>query len=346
MQLKSLFLAGALAASAIATAVPGQQKGVEKRGYGAYCATVTKTTTKCITHVSTKTSTKTTTKTSTKTTTKTSTKTTTKTVTAAAATVTSTVTDTTTVTEGGATVTVTGGSGAGETVTVTDGGATVTVTGGSGGTETVTVTVTGTGTQPTQTGPRFAGCYKENPEDGHILTQNLLTDATGMTQSKCQTNCFNNGFVFAGLTNGTTCACGNGFADSWTATLTDADCNSACSGDSSTSCGGPGLYEVYVDAPKITNVGCYADTGNKYVINDAYTVDPQMTIEQCQTLCFTQQEFSFAALKDGTTCFCNDGFDNPPIQVGATTDCQMPCGGNSAEFCGGNGYVNVYALTN
>ncbi|EPS36071.1 hypothetical protein H072_10524 [Dactylellina haptotyla CBS 200.50] len=319
MQIKALLLA--FAASSLATAVPSEQKNVEKRDYGyagGYCATkyVTKTKTTTCTKWS-KTSTKWTTKYSTKYATRTSTKTSTKTTTK-----TSTKTNTSTKTT---------------TKTVSGSGTTVTAS------FTVTTTVSGT-SQPTSTGPRFAGCYLENTANNHILQSASKTDATGMTVEICQDNCFGAGFSFAGITNGTICACGNGFADSWSETLDDSGCAITCPGNSAETCGGTGAFEVYVSAVSATAVGCYADTGNKSVLSESYSFDPQMTIEMCQTKCFNE-EYTFAAVRDGTSCYCNDGFENPPLLVGTSSDCQVPCGGNTAEFCGGNGYLSVFALT-
>ncbi|KAF3936109.1 hypothetical protein ABW20_dc0110176 [Dactylellina cionopaga] len=340
MQLKALLVAFA-ASTVFATAVPAGEKKLDKRDYGYYggCVAVTKyatkyskTTTKYATKYSTKwskTITKTSTKTSIKTSTRTSTRTNTKTVLS-----TKINTSTTTVTLPPKTVS-----------TIVTGPAT-TVTSTSISTSISTTTVFGG--QPTHAvGPRYAGCYKPNPANSKPLLAVVRPASSALTAELCQDGCSADGYPFSGVTGGNVCACGNGFNESWLETLDEKDCTSFCSGDQTAYCGGPdGIYDIYVTAPVLKNVGCYADTSNKFVLTDAYYVDEQMTQELCQKRCFDQDQ-TFAALKDGNACFCNDSFENPPVSVGTPDNCQLKCAGSASatEYCGGDGYISVFALT-
>ncbi|KAK6531162.1 hypothetical protein TWF281_007987 [Arthrobotrys megalospora] len=336
MQLKSLLWAFAAATTVFASAVP---EDAEKRYYGAP-STITKWATRYKTKTTTctkwsKTRTITKTKTTTrwsKTSTKWATKWATKTITKP---VTKTVTKT--ITKPVSTKTVTKVVSTTKVSTVTN-------------VSTVTQVETSCSSEPTSppSGPRFAGCYKENPANypKHMLSQQPLT-SEDMTPTLCKQNCFTNGYPLAGLINGTSCACGEIFEESWAATLDDEGCSTPCSGDDSLPCGGDEAFEIYVNAISPKDLGCYDDNSSASILTEAYYTNPKMTIELCQTTCFGQ-DFTFAALRDGNRCYCNDGFINPPATLATDADCKTPCAGDDSGFqtCGGAGYLHVWALTN
>jgi hypothetical protein len=64
-----------------------------------------------------------------------------------------------------------------------------------------------------------------------------------------------------------------------------------------------------------------------------------MTVGICASFC--TQRYSIFGVEYGGECWCGDSLG---IESNATagTDCDMPCGGNSAETCGAGNRLNVY----
>ncbi|KAG9055491.1 hypothetical protein FS842_002072 [Serendipita sp. 407] len=124
----------------------------------------------------------------------------------------------------------------------------------------------------------------------------------------------------------------------------------ACSGDSTTLCGGPNRLNLYkytgTNLPAAPTVlasynnwyskGCYTDS----VVNRALTVQSfkdSMTVEMCIDACANAGHI-VAGLEFGTECYCGDALPTTP----ATDNCIMPCGGDSSHICGGPNRLNVY----
>ncbi|KAI0049114.1 WSC-domain-containing protein [Auriscalpium vulgare] len=67
-----------------------------------------------------------------------------------------------------------------------------------------------------------------------------------------------------------------------------------------------------------------------------------MTVEKCVSFC-DSQSFVFAGLEDGCTCFCDNFFEHVLESVGnGYNNCEVPCAGNSSEFCGAENLLLVY----
>ncbi|KAK6499811.1 hypothetical protein TWF481_010169 [Arthrobotrys musiformis] len=353
MQLKSLLWAFA-ATSVFASAVV---EDVEKR-YDYYGApnTVTKWATKWATKWSTKYVTRTTTctkwsktrtitktKTSTKwskTTTKWSTKTTTKTVTKPT---TKTVTNTKT-----ATKTATSTKTDTKTTTATSISTSIS-TSVSTSVSTTTETSTVTETPTVSPGARYIGCYKENEFNGAVL-QNSTVTRSNMTPDLCSEHCLEEGYVFAGVKNGTICACSNELVP-WAEMLEEGhdDCDMDCGGDDTVSCGGAEAWEITVEAATVKPAGCYDDNNSNPVFGLTYFYNEQMTQGICQDLCFKKlgNATTLAGIKGGRECYCADSFLNGPVQY-ALGRCDTPCADSApgAEtFCGGTGFISLFAYT-
>ncbi|KAL8949114.1 MAG: hypothetical protein Q9222_004757 [Ikaeria aurantiellina] len=122
-------------------------------------------------------------------------------------------------------------------------------------------------------------------------------------------------------------------------------------------------------------VGCYDDTQNGGKANfpfkldtvagvaksyPGYTSSAQLTIEVCQTAC-RGHGFRYSGLYNGQECYCSPTvpYPQPPTSgttttglgtylgsnPGGTVDgsyCNTACPANSAETCGGPGYLQVY----
>jgi hypothetical protein len=63
-----------------------------------------------------------------------------------------------------------------------------------------------------------------------------------------------------------------------------------------------------------------------------------MTSTMCIDAC-REKGLSYAATQYSTYCFCADNYG----KHGKATNCDMPCGGNKAELCGGSSANSVYA---
>jgi WSC domain len=87
-----------------------------------------------------------------------------------------------------------------------------------------------------------------------------------------------------------------------------------------------------------TYYGCANETAGR-ALSSAATAAPDMTIEKCQSFCLSQS-LPVAGVEYSTECFCGTGL-NPGSTVNQT-GCSMPCGGNSAQTCGGPSRLSVY----
>ncbi|TLD24869.1 hypothetical protein PspLS_05623 [Pyricularia sp. CBS 133598] len=91
---------------------------------------------------------------------------------------------------------------------------------------------------------RYAGCYSDSTEralgDLMFLGQ---ADGTPMDNRQCLDMCQKAGYKVAGTEDGTECYCGNYVYNSYL--IDDSRCSSPCSGDSTTSCGGPWALAIY-----------------------------------------------------------------------------------------------------
>ncbi|PWN19324.1 WSC-domain-containing protein [Microstroma glucosiphilum] len=85
------------------------------------------------------------------------------------------------------------------------------------------------------------------------------------------------------------------------------------------------------------DAGCYEDTGSTGTrsLNALSYTNAQMTNEMCANYC-GKNNYPFAGTQYSTECFC--GYSLPVTKSNA---CNMPCGGNSTETCGGSWLLNV-----
>lgn len=111
-------------------------------------------------------------------------------------------------------------------------------------TTTTSTASTSTTPVPSPTAWDDRGCYVETP--AMWLLEQKIGPAGGdasLTVPKCKNSCFRAGYKFAGVQEGNKCWCGNSIPGERTSS--QADCNTPCSGDSKTFCGGEGLVQVF-----------------------------------------------------------------------------------------------------
>jgi len=94
-------------------------------------------------------------------------------------------------------------------------------------------------------------------------------------------------------------------------------------------------------------LGCFRDQGQWFVastqgrdLNGLVVNDPGMTSERCISIC-GNQGFAYAGTQYRTFCFCGNAYG----RSGSANNCNMTCGGNSAEICGGGWANSVYRVS-
>lgn len=207
---------------------------------------------------------------------------------------------------------------------------------------------------------KYAGCYQEY-QPGRQLSSQIIGNDT-LTAQQCVTSCAVQGYVFAGAQFGRECWCGNRVP---VKRVAEGNCNTACAGDNSEICGGaglgssPGTYiSLFGDRTRFdgTNVtvsigpyvnpgvngftsqGCYTEATKGRALATSKQVPGNATVGNCLTAC---DNYKYAGVEYGGECYCGN-----ILGIGANstldTDCNMPCKGNSSEYCGAAGNMNLY----
>ncbi|KAI1770460.1 hypothetical protein F4818DRAFT_432954 [Hypoxylon cercidicola] len=88
------------------------------------------------------------------------------------------------------------------------------------------------------------GCYVKHPTLPS-LEVNVSPEGGDavLTIPKCENTCYLKLYNFAGVLEGNQCWCSSYVAGGWASNQTD--CNTPCTGDSNTFCGGTGLFNVF-----------------------------------------------------------------------------------------------------
>lgn len=87
--------------------------------------------------------------------------------------------------------------------------------------------------------------------------------------------------------------------------------------------------------------GCYKDTIPHAIRNHSDKIGGKdLTVAKCQNVCWASG-FDYAGVEAGSDCYCGDfiGAEHSPDQ----NACNVPCGGNSSEICGGVSVMNAFA---
>ncbi|KAL8699219.1 MAG: hypothetical protein Q9201_006129 [Fulgogasparrea decipioides] len=221
----------------------------------------------------------------------------------------------------------------------------------------------------------YLGCYHEIKPGGRLLINQQYADNQN-TNDRCQTLCANGKYAFSGTEYQTECYCGNVPPPN----IYKSDeilCNYACSGDQSETCGGlqvgnGGFISVYYDPTKFTPsdndtgtspvggapvtvkqsgnynyVGCYSEATAGRALSGKAPAAPEAgtTIETCLSSC---QGYQYFGVEFSNECYCGNTINTGSVaQTGTDVDvngCNMLCGGNQTEYCGGPNRLDVYQL--
>uniref|UniRef100_A0A914VFC6 WSC domain-containing protein n=1 Tax=Plectus sambesii TaxID=2011161 RepID=A0A914VFC6_9BILA len=98
-------------------------------------------------------------------------------------------------------------------------------------------------------------------------------------------------------------------------------------------------------AGQTTDLGCFQAEVEQTIWKIPLQYDPySMTRSKCSSLCM-EARMRFMKLESGLLCFCSDSFDPTLYKlVTDNTNCQVTCGGDSTQTCGGYGYYTVTDL--
>lgn len=93
---------------------------------------------------------------------------------------------------------------------------------------------------------------------------------------------------------------------------------------------------------KYTQLGCYIEPNTTDDGTSIYDY-ADMSLDVCATFCADQ--YPLFGVADGGLCYCaND--PAAPYAVSDSTNCYIDCPANTAQNCGGDGYLNMFSLTN
>ncbi|XP_072101750.1 sialate:O-sulfotransferase 2-like isoform X2 [Mobula birostris] len=193
---------------------------------------------------------------------------------------------------------------------------------------------------------RYIGCYLDSNKQ-RALRGTAFFDYRKMTIFRCQDNCAERGYQYAGLEFGAECYCGHRIQ---TQNTTESECNMECKGEKSSTCGGPNRLSVY--RLELTNDsarrygsalfrGCFKRPANVSLTLPTSTILLNMSVHKCVDHC-TEKEYTLAVL-GGVMCHC--GFPTMHFTLHAPEDehlCAQKCTGEEYEHCGNVEYYVVY----
>ncbi|KAJ7087735.1 carbohydrate-binding WSC, partial [Mycena epipterygia] len=172
------------------------------------------------------------------------------------------------------------------------------------------------------------------------LLQGYSVSTSSNTPSTCQSTCANKGFSIAGVENGNECYCANTISGGAPSTASTTDCNVPCTGDSSSKCGGGWRIQIYTASSWVLSNACAIDTSAR--ILQGYSVSTSLnTPSTCQSTC-AGKGFSIAGVENGNECYCANTISGGTPSTASTTDCSVPCAGDSSSKCGGGWRIQIY----
>ncbi|XP_068268917.1 sialate:O-sulfotransferase 2 isoform X2 [Nyctibius grandis] len=193
---------------------------------------------------------------------------------------------------------------------------------------------------------RYIGCYVDSTRRRTLRGVSFF-DYKKMTVFRCQDNCAERGYLYAGLEFGAECYCGHKVQAS---NVSESECNMECKGERSRTCGGANRLSIYrlelaqESARRYGSAifrGCFRRPDNVSIALPVSQRMLNMSVDQCVDFC-TEKEYPLAALA-GTACRC--GFPTTLFTLHEREDeqlCAQKCAGEEFESCGTAEYLLVY----
>ncbi|KAK8172020.1 WSC domain-containing protein [Phyllosticta citrichinensis] len=202
----------------------------------------------------------------------------------------------------------------------------------------------------TYNGMTYQGCWTDQTPSTLSVR---FSSGNNNSIETCTAACSAQGYKIAGLENGADCWCGNTIGYKAFNT-TDRGCTLACSGNSKEICGdanrlslfssGPMVQAITPSSPKTAGnfglVGCYSDSPANRGLTGKSTSVSSMTVENCASFC---AGYMYFGVEYGQECYCANNVGCSST-VSLSANCNMQCASNSTQYCGGNGFLNLYAL--
>ncbi|XP_021112976.1 WSC domain-containing protein 2 isoform X2 [Heterocephalus glaber] len=193
---------------------------------------------------------------------------------------------------------------------------------------------------------KYIGCYLDDTQSRALRGVSFF-DYKKMTIFRCQDNCAERGYLYAGLEFGAECYCGHKIQAS---NASEAECDMECKGERGGVCGGARRLSVYrlqlaqEAARRYGSAvfrGCFRRPGNLSLALPVSAAMPNMSVDKCVDFC-TEKEYPLAALA-GTACHC--GFPTTRFPLHEREDeqlCAQKCSAEEFESCGTPSYFIVY----
>ncbi|KAG8863120.1 hypothetical protein FRB96_009301 [Tulasnella sp. 330] len=188
--------------------------------------------------------------------------------------------------------------------------------------------------QISPTASTYLGCFTD-ANARTLVTPSNPSSSTFMTPAACQASCTSSGFLYSGVEAGSECWCGSSLSNTATHDASGQLCSVACTGSSTTNCGGNWAIAVYgrtliPTSTSWTSIGCYLDDGTVRTLAGPVSKDNSLTPAKCQAACVG---YAYSGVEFGSTCYCSNTMART-IQR-PTAECSTPCAGDSTQMCGG-----------
>ncbi|KAG6008327.1 hypothetical protein E4U21_004653 [Claviceps maximensis] len=200
-------------------------------------------------------------------------------------------------------------------------------------------------------GWEYQGCYQDVGRTINVAS----TADTQMTNQKCTQFCFSKGLPYAGTEYASECYCGGHLAAGGVK-VPATDCSMSCIGNKTQPCGGAASLTLWmtsdIAAPSFNpgvngweSMGCYLEGTRGHALTQAVGTIPgaEMTVAKCTAACQSADAGNIlAGVEYGGECYCGKKLSNGARKAPDYSKCNMACNGNSTEYCGGPGALNVY----
>ena len=202
---------------------------------------------------------------------------------------------------------------------------------------------------------KYVGCASEIP--GRALQGSSFSDDR-MTVESCQSYCEASNLPLAGVEYGRECYCGKALNSP--SKLNAGDCEMSCAGNKRQFCGGPSRLSVYnlttwtapTPPPKVAGgwdyVSCFMEPMGRRALTQLVKAEDKMTVDTCTQAC-ASIDLPYAGLEYGRECWCGKELSKDlqdASDPNCAMTCNMACGGNQNQICGGSGAIGVYRNKN
>lgn len=195
------------------------------------------------------------------------------------------------------------------------------------------------------TNTAYVGCFNDGTPG--LTGTNFVS--TTMSIDKCRAGCGELGFSLSAVRGGTTCYCGNTYANT-AKQLPESSCTTVCAGNSSEICGAPYTASLWKSSGSAATVaaaqpkgwlGCYTDsTSPRTLPTWVYQASPMSSVV-CTAAC-SSHGYAYAGTENGNTCYCANAIAATGART-AKSQCSTACAGTTnSETCGGFGMLDVY----